>query len=110
MVWRRVARDTGGELLHADSAWGPGGFGAAEHIHAKQEERFEVLAGLLKLQVRRDGENHAGRRGRCGGRRMCGGTEATTTYTKTAGLSKTGGYRAKLVLLICGLEAWSSSA
>jgi quercetin dioxygenase-like cupin family protein len=50
MVCREVARDTGGELLQADLSVGPGGFVAAEHIHAKQEDRFEVVAGLLKLR------------------------------------------------------------
>jgi quercetin dioxygenase-like cupin family protein len=50
-VWRKVARDTGGELLQADLYVAPGGFVAAEHVHPKQEERFEVLAGVLRFRL-----------------------------------------------------------
>ena len=56
-VWRKVARDTGGELLQVDLFVAPGGFAAAEHVHPKQEERFEVLAG--RLQLRLDGQGKA---------------------------------------------------
>jgi quercetin dioxygenase-like cupin family protein len=49
-VCRQVARDTGGELFQLDLYVQPGGFVAAEHIHPKQEERFEVLAGTLRLR------------------------------------------------------------
>src|SRR2546429_7249186 len=51
LVWRKVARDTGGELLQADLYVAPGGFVAAEHVHPMQEERFEVLAGVLRLHI-----------------------------------------------------------
>jgi len=50
-VWRKVARDTRGELLQADLYVAPGGFAAAEHVHPQQEERFEVLAGMLTLRL-----------------------------------------------------------
>jgi quercetin dioxygenase-like cupin family protein len=50
-VWRKVARDTGGELLQVDLYVAPGGFVAAEHVHPKQEERFEVLAGVLQMRL-----------------------------------------------------------
>jgi len=43
-------RDTAGELFQLDLYVQPGGFVAAEHIHPKQEERFEVLAGTLRLR------------------------------------------------------------
>ena len=51
IVWRQVARDTCGRMLEADLYVGPGGFVAAEHIHPKQEERFEVLAGTIKMRL-----------------------------------------------------------
>ena len=51
LVWRRVAGDTNGALLEGDMFSPPGGFIAAEHIHPRQEERFEVLAGTLTLRV-----------------------------------------------------------
>jgi quercetin dioxygenase-like cupin family protein len=50
LVWRKVAANTAGELLEADLYVAPGGFVAAEHVHPKQEERFEVLAGVLRLR------------------------------------------------------------
>src|SRR6476469_5222803 len=54
LVWRRVARDTNGELVEGDLFARPGGHPAAAHVHPHQEERFGVLAGTIKLQV--DGE------------------------------------------------------
>lgn len=48
IIFRQTARDTGGALAQADFFIPPGGFVAAEHIHPLQEERFEVLAGLLR--------------------------------------------------------------
>src|SRR2546427_10669122 len=61
LVWRKVARDTGGELLQADLYVAPGGFVAAEHVHPMQEERFEVLAGVLRLHM--DGKEKTMRTG-----------------------------------------------
>jgi quercetin dioxygenase-like cupin family protein len=51
IVWRKVARETGGEVLELDLYMAPGGFVAAEHIHSKQEERFEVIAGTVTLRL-----------------------------------------------------------
>lgn len=51
LVFRKTARDTGGELLQADMYLQPGAFVAAEHIHPLQEERFEVIAGTLRGRV-----------------------------------------------------------
>lgn len=51
IVWRKVARDTSGEHLEADLYVAPTGFVAAQHVHPGQEERFEVLAGKLRLRV-----------------------------------------------------------
>src|SRR2546428_4674442 len=61
LVWRKVARDTGGELLKADLYVAPGGFVAAEHVHPMQEERFEVLAGGLRPHI--DGKEKTPRTG-----------------------------------------------
>lgn len=57
VVWRKVAQDTNGQLLQGDLFAQPGGFVAAEHIHPKQEERFEVVSG--RLTVRIDGRESA---------------------------------------------------
>jgi quercetin dioxygenase-like cupin family protein len=57
VVWRKVAADTNGELLQGDLFVQPGGFVAAEHVHPHQEERFEALAGRLRLRI--DGTERA---------------------------------------------------
>jgi quercetin dioxygenase-like cupin family protein len=54
VIWRKVAAETGGQLLQGDLFARPGGNVAAAHVHPNQEERFEVLSGTLKLRV--DGE------------------------------------------------------
>ena len=51
IVWRQVARDTDGALLQADLFALPEASPAAPHVHPRQEERFEVLAGTLKVNV-----------------------------------------------------------
>ena len=51
LVWRRVARDTNGELVEGDLFARPGGHPAAAHVHPHQQERFGVLAGTIKLRV-----------------------------------------------------------
>lgn len=51
IIWRRVARETNGELLQGELFAVPGGHPAAAHVHPHQEERFEVLAGTLQLVV-----------------------------------------------------------
>lgn len=63
-VWRKVAKDTRGELLQADLYVAPGGFVSAAHVHPKQEERFEVLSGLLQLRL--DGKEKTLRAGEVG--------------------------------------------
>jgi quercetin dioxygenase-like cupin family protein len=50
-VWRKVARETDGELLQVDLHVAPGGFAGAEHVHPKQVERFEVLVGTILLRL-----------------------------------------------------------
>ena len=56
VVWRKVAGDTKGALLQGDLFVQPTGFVAAEHVHPNQEERFEVLAGTLRLRI--DGKEY----------------------------------------------------
>jgi quercetin dioxygenase-like cupin family protein len=51
VVWRRVARETNGELVEGDLFARPGGHPAAAHVHPNQKERFGVLAGSIKLRV-----------------------------------------------------------
>lgn len=51
LVWRQVARDTDGALLQADMFASPQASPAAAHVHPRQEERFEVLAGVLKVSI-----------------------------------------------------------
>jgi len=51
IVWRQVARDTGGALLQADLFAMPHASPAAAHVHPRQEERFEVVAGVLKVSI-----------------------------------------------------------
>ncbi len=42
LIFRKRARDTGGELLEISLYLAPGGFIAAAHVHPNQEERFEI--------------------------------------------------------------------
>jgi quercetin dioxygenase-like cupin family protein len=51
IVFRKTARDTGGELMQMDVYMQPGGFVAAEHIHPLREERFEVISGTLCARI-----------------------------------------------------------
>jgi quercetin dioxygenase-like cupin family protein len=51
MIFRRTARDTGGDAVLVETIVRPGGFVAAAHLHPRQTERFEVLEGQLGLQI-----------------------------------------------------------
>jgi quercetin dioxygenase-like cupin family protein len=46
-----TARESEGDLLRMDIVMDPGGFVAGEHIHPHQEERFEILAGRVRIRV-----------------------------------------------------------
>jgi mannose-6-phosphate isomerase-like protein (cupin superfamily) len=61
IVFRKTGRETGGELTLADLYLAPGAFVAAEHIHPRLEERFEVISGTLS--------------GRVAGKEVAGGAE-----------------------------------
>ncbi len=49
--FRKTARDTGGELLRIEALVEPRGFAAAEHVHPKQDERFEILSGTFNYRL-----------------------------------------------------------
>lgn len=50
-VFRKTARETGGELLQVDWIGSPGWTTGPDHVHPLQEERFEVISGTLGLRV-----------------------------------------------------------
>jgi quercetin dioxygenase-like cupin family protein len=51
IVFRKRARDTGGELMEMTLYLAPGGFIAAPHVHPNQEERFEVEGAPVTFRV-----------------------------------------------------------
>jgi quercetin dioxygenase-like cupin family protein len=50
-VFLDTAADTNGELVRMEFFVRPGGFVAAEHVHPKQEERFEVREGTVRFRI-----------------------------------------------------------
>jgi quercetin dioxygenase-like cupin family protein/uncharacterized protein YndB with AHSA1/START domain len=53
---RTTAAQTGGELAEFDVIGRPRGFIAQPHVHTRQRERLEVIAGKLRLDI--DGATH----------------------------------------------------
>ncbi len=51
VVFRETARDTGGELLSAELIVSPKAAGPPAHVHPLQEERFEVLSGIIRARL-----------------------------------------------------------
>jgi mannose-6-phosphate isomerase-like protein (cupin superfamily) len=51
VVFLDSAADSDGALVRMDFSVRPGGFVAAEHVHPNQEERFEILEGIVRLRV-----------------------------------------------------------
>jgi mannose-6-phosphate isomerase-like protein (cupin superfamily) len=51
ITWIETARSSAGELLAFDLSLRPGASVAATHRHVRQEERFEVHAGSIGLDV-----------------------------------------------------------
>ena len=51
MTFLRTGRETGGDVLQIDMRVTPGGFVASEHLHPKQEERFQITSGEITLRV-----------------------------------------------------------
>lgn len=54
IVFRRTAADTNGELIEFDFFLPVGHQSAREHLHPKQEERFEVVSGRVRGQIGAD--------------------------------------------------------
>jgi quercetin dioxygenase-like cupin family protein len=50
LTFLRTGRDTGGELLQVHVRLDPGGW-VPRHVHARQDERVEVLAGSVAVRV-----------------------------------------------------------
>ncbi len=50
-VFRQTARETNGELLQFDLFLRPGGSVPVEHVHGRQEERFEIVNGSVGFRV-----------------------------------------------------------
>jgi quercetin dioxygenase-like cupin family protein len=55
-VFRKTAQETSGDLLQVDWIGSPGWTTGPDHVHPRQEERFEVLSGRLGLRA--DGIEH----------------------------------------------------
>ncbi|MBI1886385.1 MAG: cupin domain-containing protein [Chloroflexi bacterium] len=50
-TFRKTAAETDGQLLQFELALRPGGRVPIDHIHSKQEERFEVISGRATFRV-----------------------------------------------------------
>ena len=58
LIFRKMAGDTGGELLEVESTYTkPSPSRPPVHYHPRQEERFEVLSGEVRVLI--DGEERA---------------------------------------------------
>jgi len=70
VVFRRTGQETGGELMEFDFFLPVGQESAQEHLHPRQEESFEVIAGTVRGRidgaemVKREGEVATMPRGR----------------------------------------------
>jgi mannose-6-phosphate isomerase-like protein (cupin superfamily) len=53
LIFRQTSRETGGEAVVIETIVKPNGFVAAAHVHASQEERFEVLRGTVGFKLGR---------------------------------------------------------
>lgn len=51
LTFLATSRDTRGELFRAEGTFPAGGFAGVEHIHPRQDEHFEVHAGLAAFRV-----------------------------------------------------------
>lgn len=51
-VFRETAGETGGELLRVDWIGSPGWTTGPDHVHPRQDERFEVISGKLGPRVK----------------------------------------------------------
>jgi len=53
LVFRQTTRETGGDAVVVETYLQPNGFVASAHVHASQEERFQVLRGSVGFKVGR---------------------------------------------------------
>jgi mannose-6-phosphate isomerase-like protein (cupin superfamily) len=53
LVFRQTSHETGGEAVVLETYLKPNAFVAAAHVHAVQEERFEVLRGSVGFKIGR---------------------------------------------------------
>ena len=53
LIFRQTSRETGGEAVVVETIVKPNGFVAAAHVHAAQEERFEILRGSVGFKLGR---------------------------------------------------------
>jgi mannose-6-phosphate isomerase-like protein (cupin superfamily) len=53
LVFRQTTRETGGEAVVVETYLQPNAFVASAHVHAAQEERFQVLRGSVGFKVGR---------------------------------------------------------
>lgn len=51
IVFHETSRETNGEAVVFETFVQADGFVAAAHVHPKQEERFEIVSGILGLRV-----------------------------------------------------------
>ena len=51
IIFRKTAADTNGEYLEIDLYLAPDGKVPGAHVHPKQEERFEVVAGTMEFRM-----------------------------------------------------------
>jgi mannose-6-phosphate isomerase-like protein (cupin superfamily) len=51
LVFLATAEEAGGRVFRAEGVFPPGGFAGVEHIHPRQDEHFEVLAGCASFAV-----------------------------------------------------------
>jgi len=54
IVFRKTSRDTGGQAVVIETFLQPDAFVAAAHVHTSQEERFEVLRGVVGFKIGRE--------------------------------------------------------
>jgi quercetin dioxygenase-like cupin family protein len=54
IVFRKTSRDTGGQAVVIETFLQPDAFVAAAHVHPGQEERFEVLRGVVGFKIGRE--------------------------------------------------------
>ena len=54
MIFRKLGKDTNGQLLEIECFNPPSGVKEPEHVHPLQESRFEVISGTMNFNVNRE--------------------------------------------------------